>query len=127
MPIHNLSDIHYFLQKLEESEFNFYLTGSRYFGVAREASDYDFFVQDSSEVREWLLKEGFRVLSTSYPNDNQIAVVYRHSKLEVDVQCMENAALKLKAQLAINKVHALRFIIKAQHKYVWKAVYAALT
>lgn len=41
------------------TEIDFYLTGSRYFGCARPDSDWDFMVQDSPEVREFLKGLGF--------------------------------------------------------------------
>lgn len=48
---------------LEYAPFQFYLTGSRYAGVARPNSDWDFIVQDSENVRRWLEKEGFWSMS----------------------------------------------------------------
>ena len=47
------------LKAMEESHFEFFLTGSRYFGGYHEGSDYDFFVMESTGVSEWLRAKGF--------------------------------------------------------------------
>jgi hypothetical protein len=39
---------------LEAAPFTFYPCGSRWFEDATETSDFDFFIQDSPAVREWL-------------------------------------------------------------------------
>jgi hypothetical protein len=40
--------------------FDFYLTGSRYFGTESSDSDWDFFTTDSEVLRDWLRVCGFK-------------------------------------------------------------------
>ena len=47
------------LKSMEESNFEFFLTGSRYFGGHREDSDHDFFVMEGTAVEEYLRANGF--------------------------------------------------------------------
>ena len=42
------------LRSMEESEFEFFLTGSRFFGGAHQGSDYDFFVLLDTKVEHYL-------------------------------------------------------------------------
>lgn len=49
------------LKAIEDSSFEFFLTGSRYFGGCHEGSDYDFFVMESTGVEEWLRAKDFRL------------------------------------------------------------------
>lgn len=68
------------LESLDKSEFVFYPTGSRYFGNFSEfSSDWDFFVEDSREVRAMLLDLGFDYQEDhDYGNDVSIVSVMRH-------------------------------------------------
>lgn len=54
------------LSTLEESCFEFYLTGSRFFRNSTEYSDWDFFVKNTNEVKEFLISNGF----TQYSNES---------------------------------------------------------
>ena len=51
------------LERMGDSPFHFYLTGSRFFGTADERSDWDYFVDDSDEVRDFLQNLGFYDIS----------------------------------------------------------------
>ena len=51
------------VQKLENSGFEFFPTGSRYFGGYKPDSDWDFMAQASSEVEEFLTSNGFEAIS----------------------------------------------------------------
>ena len=42
------------LRSMEESEFEFFLTGSRFFGGVHQGSDYDFFVLLDTKVEHYL-------------------------------------------------------------------------
>lgn len=44
---------------LNAATFQFYLAGSRWMGGAKPDSDWDFLVQDSTDVRVWLVLHGF--------------------------------------------------------------------
>lgn len=94
------------IRQLEDSPFDFYLTGSRFFQNPNHDSDWDFFVQDSKEVHQWLLKRGFRTLSHAYVyRDKQTLHVFRfrHYPL-IDVQCVHDVRIKRIAQEII-RVH----------------------
>lgn len=85
-----LNDYRSPFQILESLENQFFLTGSRRFGGAREKSDYDFFVQDDGKISEILISHGFKKVSdderyNTIPN----TVVFR--KGNVDVQVRKNA------------------------------------
>lgn len=47
---------------LYRPDFEFYVTGSHYFGCATEESDYDFLTQDSPEVIKYLEASGFTLM-----------------------------------------------------------------
>jgi len=91
---------HSLISILEASQFEFYLTGSRFFGKEQShSSDFDFFVQDSPEVRTWLTKQGFKAC-LSYQEDQLIDIVYQNYKdgIWVDVQCINDIEVKKIAQ-----------------------------
>jgi len=59
------------LQAIQDSKVEFYLTGSRFFGNATNASDYDFFCQDTDEARQFLdvlRQDGFQIEKISIEN-----------------------------------------------------------
>lgn len=67
--------------KLEHSAFEFYATGSRFFGnQVTESSDWDFFAENSNEIQIFLEDLGFKLVSESnnYACDETIANVYRY-------------------------------------------------
>jgi hypothetical protein len=64
-------------ESLDASPFAFYLTGSRFFGGTHSNSDYDFFAEDSLELREILRGLGFYQEDSSYKDDQLIETVYR--------------------------------------------------
>jgi len=87
---------------LERSDFDFYLTGSRFFKTETPISDYDYFVQDSDEVRKFLHGSSFRVVNAfdcdEFPEyyDNQTVVVFE--KDGVHIQLVRNVDTKNDAQ-----------------------------
>lgn len=61
---------------LEESSYEFFLTGSRLFGGYRQNSDYDFFVQEGKEVESYLQELGFvEDTGASYDDDQSFVKV----------------------------------------------------
>lgn len=56
------------LSALEASNFEFQLTGSRFFGTANDSADWDFFVQDSQEVRSFLEQHGCSLVNNVNPS-----------------------------------------------------------
>ena len=94
------------LLSLENSSFTFYPTGSRYLGGVIEASsDWDFIVEDSSDVRLFLEERGFENnLEDGYASDETIAAVYTYygnkSRVKglskIDIQVVDNNHLSTK-------------------------------
>lgn len=113
---------------LDVSEFDFYLTGSRYFGNVRPKSDWDFFVDDSQKVREFLGSEGFieQPLWRSEYLDQNTSAVFR--KNGVDIQLVKDIQMKHVAQEILKKSEATNVMHnKAQHSALWKIVYQCMS
>jgi hypothetical protein len=87
-----------------ESKFHFFLTGSRFFGKCGSGADFDFFVEDSPEVRSFLEANGFKPVAY-YPGSivGKCHEVYRSGK--IDVQCVLDAEKKNQAQLMLLQVY----------------------
>jgi len=62
-----MSKLDKILYRIESSEFKFRLTGSRFFGGAKEGSDYDFYVESGSDVESFLKNLGFVDLGKEHP------------------------------------------------------------
>ena len=94
------------LAALKEAPFEFHLTGSRFFGNAHHDSDWDFFTEDSIEVREFLQNQGFENLNDKlevnpkdlYREDPNIATVFESVFAKVQVQLVQNVGQKIVAQ-----------------------------
>lgn len=96
---------------LNSSKFEFHLTGSRYFGTANEYSDWDFFVQDSEEVRQFLLNNGFQYnekeLKEPAYSDENTARVFSNTLLnsqQIDIQLQYDVERRVKAQLILEQL-----------------------
>lgn len=81
-------------QLLKDAPFEFILTGSQFF--AGKGNDWDYFVQYSEEVIQFLSLNGFRTISSLNYNDTNCCGVYRKGKF--DIQIVYDAALKVKVQ-----------------------------
>lgn len=88
------------LQKMEASQYRFFLTGSQYFCNATEKSDYDFFtaygeayVGGALQQEKWLEKNGFQWISQNY-FDSTIYKIYRKliGSTHIDIQILHNTA-----------------------------------
>lgn len=91
------------IKKLEESSFDFYLTGSRFFGNSGIAADIDLFTQDSVEVEVFLKELGFIKLPQNFYNNQKLDVntarVYRATLAQIDVQLVEKPHVKFNLQI----------------------------
>lgn len=117
------------LNKLENSQFEFYLTGSRAgLNQVTSKSDWDFFTHNATNVEQFLRDIGFKRSSTSYKDDPQIATVYRYTTdtSHIDVQCVAEFEKKVRIQNALKKSQALYGLTKAQARGVWRAMYELL-
>ena len=114
------------LFELQKSPFHFHLTGSRFFGDCNPfSSDYDFFVQKSLEVIDFLRPLGFQLIDTAYDNDDQTINVMRHHKKGVDIQLVKNVDLKKRAQKAIKEKYLEQYLEmdKLQRRNLWDVLY----
>lgn len=108
---------------LNNPDFAFHLTGSRFFNNARKSSDWDFFVQEDQEVSDFLHANGFKKmlevsgclkLRTIYPDDVQIVDVFQ--KRDVQIQLVRDAKLKATAQNLLYVEPVLSAFLKADKK-----------
>ena len=119
-------------QQLMTSPYEFYLTGSRFFGTAKPNSDWDFFVQqENSEALESFLKKlGFvQALFTSY-KDMLVDKVYRNMQEKIDIQIVKSAKTKLAVQEYIYSLgknvgfaRAFHAMTKYEKTHVWDMAY----
>lgn len=119
-----LSDTDKVLASLEKLPHEFHCTGSRYFGTATATSDWDFFVQECSEIQKSLIAIGFCRVKNKYTDKNTVCV-YQHASANVHVQVVKDAALKARIQLAIkeNKCFFLLTGSKPQNRATWDLLF----
>lgn len=123
----DFSDINTMLFELQNSDLDFYLTGSRFFNNHRENSDYDFFVEDTPGVRQFLKSLGFSKLNNSAYLDDNTVVVYRYMPksgyyITIDIQIVVDAVKKQSVQ---NIMKYNDFILtgdKTYAKTVWNTL-----
>jgi len=119
-----IGNVNLVLFELQAAPFDFYLTGSHYFGGVRSDSDWDFFTESRDGLTDFLKSLGFERYAESYADDPQIALVYRHLQ-GVDVQIVADVQRKLNAQNLIYKSGLLkRGASKQEARMLWKFVYA---
>lgn len=116
------------LEAMKESEVEFYLTGSHFFGSHKEDSDWDFFTSDCRAIK-FLELHGFdKDNDASYMDeDSEVKWVYRH-KCGIDVQIAYDASLKNEAQNFLRDIIPGQFVreclSKDIRKYYWRLAYA---
>ena len=87
------------LTAFEQSQFEFFLTGSRFFGGADLDSDYDFFVAKSDSLESWLRELGFVTdQDVAYTDDPTFSTVLILNTVEgvIQVQLIEENQLARK-------------------------------
>lgn len=105
------------VQLLQNSHFQFFLTGSRYFGTHTEKSDWDFFVERNPGLEEWLQQNGFHVESVSYDKDPVITQVWK--KDEVHIQVVICAKAKMQVQRRLEWIFVRHKPSKDEAKLLW--------
>ena|ERR1700674_5533887 len=119
------------LDSINALPYEFFLTGSRFFGNVRVTSDWDFYVEDSISVRESLVRLGFVDLSeviNPYPDDPNVCVVLSNGAIQI--QCVTRLDLKHKAQNFLSnlppriKSYFLQDSEIKKAKEWWKLAYA---
>lgn len=109
---------------VRESDLNFHLTGSRFFGNDGLNSDYDYFVQDGLGVQYELMRAGFvHCMDESYCDKN---TTYVFRKDDVHIQLTKDVEKKIKAQRLIFASDLSDRLSKEDRKTLWNLVYAAM-
>lgn len=118
------------LKTMEESEFEFFLTGSRFFYAAKRVSDIDFFTKESEEIKLFLTEIGFKPEKPGTYNkinlDVNTAVVYRNLCVGIDVQLLKQPEIKVDLQAWLelrNEKPPLKFIGNSTSAW-WNAKYS---
>ena len=123
------------LAMLQESDFDFYLTGSRYFGNPRGESDYDFFVQHSEAVAEYLENLGFRADNKAfayYDGDPSLIKLYfqeiRMCGPHYHIQLVKDAQAKNHIQEILKATCVLPLLSKNkdEERRIWQAAWKLL-
>lgn len=78
--------------------YDIHLTGSRYFGGAREDSDYDFFVPHSPQLETALASVGFKFRDTYLPTRKE-AEIYSNDPSIMSVAEFNQPGCKIHIQL----------------------------
>lgn len=111
---------------LRESEYQFYLTGSRYFQSSSELEghDWDFFCQNSKGVINFLKGIGFqRKRKPAYIKDSQTVEVYTHQA--VDVQVVNSVRIKQASQLLLKELGVIGGS-KELNQMFWNVMYTSI-
>lgn len=108
-------------QLLVASSRDYHLTGSRFFGTAREDSDWDYFVEWDKGVYHELCDFGFVLDHESYAHDpNNVAVFVRD---DVHVQVVGNAAIKERIQYQLRPIFTRLNPSKENAKIIWRIAF----
>lgn len=109
---------------MEHSQFEFHLTGSRYFGTQHADSDWDFFVESHADLYEWLEANGFQMESGSDYTCDDISEVWKHESEQIHVQVINDADRKVAVQSALRCYgRALYRTPKADRKTIWNLAF----
>ena len=117
-------------ESFQNSDFLFYLTGSRYFGGAEENSDWDFFVQYDDNVVKFLVSLGFELRHATEYKDTELVKFMRHKEKKIDVQLVKDAALKMLVQILLASEPMRRHyngMVKITRWYLWDFAYQIFT
>lgn len=106
---------------MAQSDHEFHLTGSRYFGFTKRDSDWDFFAQDTESARVALEANGFKELYRTDYTDSELTRVYRHEGEKIDVQLVKDVALKIEVQEYLYKhcKFLMKKLDKGNHSMIW--------
>lgn len=106
------------LSTLEHSKFDFYLTGSRYFGTAKHSSDWDFFTQDCSDIRPYLEElGGIKEYKPKYKDSVDVYYLFSPG-IRIHIQIVDSVYNKLKMQEYLEPFYNL--VPKELHVEMWK-------
>jgi hypothetical protein len=109
------------VRKMEASHFNFYLTGSRFFGGHTPTSDWDYFADiNAVGLIAFLESIGFQnddvALDQQY-DDVSIVRVFCYN--DIHVQLVHNAILKNRVQNMLRDNVPMKALPKSERKHMW--------
>lgn len=121
------------LATMEQAWFEFYLTGSRFFGYDTPESDWDFFVDlaalgGASGLESWLRHNGFYKDSNRDYAVTGVTQVWKHGLAPIHIQVVEDARQKAAVQAALKGNAHLAFQMgqasKEGRKILWDVALA---
>ncbi len=112
------------LDLIRESEHQFFLTGSRYFGGYNKDSDHDFFAQDSHTLRGWLEDNQFTEDHPASYNDKSCVAIYAHAYESVHIQLVNDVGLKADAQNLLYLYAQMHLVDKKARRQLWNLALA---
>lgn len=125
----NRSHLESQLDKLHATTYEFYLTGSRFFGTSTPNSDWDFFAQDHPAIQGYLENEGFNTISAKHAEKYMgisiqgCSQIYRKTFANgsIDVQLQLDVNRKLKAQNILKEFQEFFDLTnKNKRKAIWE-------
>ncbi len=123
----NKAEMAAILEKMELVPFQFYLTGSRFFGHDKPASDWDFFVESHPDLTAWLAAHEFRKeFRSDYTSDGALEV-WKHAWQPIHVQIVEDARLKNDVQKTLdNSGYAVDLyrMSRGDQRVIWRVATA---
>lgn len=112
-----MSDIEKFIN---ESKFEFFLTGSRFFGNATNTSDYDYFVEYSMSLLKDLHTLGFSNESSNRNyTDISLDRLLKKDGIHIQIIHPEWMQAKIKAQNVLAHYRKYLLCTKEQRKLLW--------
>lgn len=111
------------LKKMDDSEFDFWGTGSR-FASLRTSGDFDFFTEDSLDVIDFLIRLGFYVNGEGY-DDSLVNSVMEHS-IGIHIQLTGDVELKKEARDFIAASGMEYCVPKEDRRWIWNMVIKGL-
>jgi len=127
------------INTLIDSSLNFYPTGSRYFGGVTKDSDWDFFVEDSGQVRGFLDDLGFTPNDSETYDDSTVVGVWSYytnnsrdkGLTKIDVQLVGESRISSKLMVQrLLKDHFGNIGLpgdKQTQRDIWKLMFRSLT
>lgn len=98
------------MQKMGESDQEYFLTGSRFFGTHSQSSDYDFFTVYSEKMENDLKALGFtEITNHEYLDDHTFCKIYefvdRMGTIQIQLVKSEMIDAKIRAQKLLKQYH----------------------
>jgi hypothetical protein len=114
------------LSILQQSNFDFFLTGSRFFGTERSDSDYDFFAKFDLSIFNFLAEQGFiRFDKQNSPYaDSNLQSLWQKGNIQIQLQVDADKKNKVQQWMLINGFNFSENKTVARQQ--WTALYASL-